>query len=183
MEIYDFTLEDIQGNPVLMNDFRGKVLLIVNTATRCGFTPQYKGLEELYRKYRDQGLEIIDIPCNQFMHQAPEDDAGIQKFCRLKYATTFPRMKKADVNGEQELPLYTYLKSQQGFHGFGSGLKALGMSALLRQRDWNYKDNPDIKWNFTKFLVDREGHVVGRFEPTESMEKVEAQVAACLRKK
>lgn len=181
MTIYDFELEDNQRKKVALRDFRGKVLLIVNTATHCGFTPQYKGLEELYRRYKDYGFEIIDIPCNQFMNQAPEDDKGIQSFCSIKYDTTFLRMKKADVNGENELPLYTYLKSQQGFHGFGKGAKALGMSLLLRKRDWHYKENPDIKWNFTKFLVDRQGQVVGRFEPTESMELLEGQLLSCLK--
>lgn len=181
MTIYDFELEDNQGKKVSLRDFRGKVLLIVNTATRCGFTPQYKGLEEMYRRYKEYGFEIIDIPCNQFMNQAPEDDKGIQNFCSIKYDTTFLRMKKADVNGENELPLYTYLKSHQGFHGFGKGAKALGMSLLLRKRDWHYKENPDIKWNFTKFLVDRQGRVVGRFEPTESMEFLEGQLLSCLK--
>lgn len=180
MSIYDFELEDNQGNKVKLEDLRGKVLLIVNTATRCGFTPQYKALEDLYREYRDQGLEVLDIPCNQFLGQAPGDDQEIQKFCSLKYHTTFPRMKKSDVNGAQELPLYTFLKSQQGFQGFGRGVKAMGMSLLLRQRDWNYKENPDIKWNFTKFLVDRDGRVVARFEPTESMDHVRRCVSECI---
>ena len=181
MTIYDYTLEDNRGNTVALKDFRGKVVLIVNTATRCGFTPQYKALERLYTQYKECGLEIIDIPCNQFLSQAPEDDQGIQQFCTLKYHTTFLRMKKADVNGEHELPLYTYLKSQQGFQGFGNGLKAMGMSVLLRQRDWNYKDNPDIKWNFTKFLIDRKGSVVDRFEPTASMNLLEGRIIACLK--
>lgn len=179
--IYKYQLEDNQGNTVSMDTFRGKVLLIVNTATRCGFTPQYKALEELYQTYKDKGLEIIDIPCNQFFNQAPEGDAGIQQFCSLKYHTTFKRMKKADVNGEHELPLYTYLKEQQGFKGFGKGIKAMGMSILMRQRDWNYKENSDIKWNFTKFIVDREGRVVGRFEPTDSMGSMEEQIKSLLK--
>ena len=181
MTIYDFTLTDNKGRSVHCRKFRGKVLLIVNTTTRCGFTPQYKALEALYQKYKEQGLEIIDIPCNQFLSQAPGSDQEIQSFCSLKYHTTFPRMKKADVNGAHELPLYKYLKSQQGFHGFGKGAKALGMSLLLRKRDWHYKENPDIKWNFTKFLVDRQGQVVGRFEPTESMELLEGQLLSCLK--
>lgn len=181
MTIYDFELEDNQGNKIPLNDFRGKVMLIINTATHCGFTPQYKALEALYEKYKDQGLEVLDIPCNQFLGQAPEDDQGIQNFCTLKYNTTFRRMKKADVNGEHELPLYTYLKSKQGFKGFGSGPKAMGMSLLLRQRDWHYKENPDIKWNFTKFVVDRNGQVIARFEPTASIDRVDACVQECLK--
>ena len=178
--IYDYTLKANNGSDVALSDYKGKVLLFVNTATRCGFTPQYKELENMYEKYHSQGLEIIDIPCNQFMEQAPEDDAGIQRFCSLNYKTKFPRMKKADVNGENELPLYTFLKSQQRFKGFGNGLKATAMSLLLRKRDWHYKENSDIKWNFTKFLVDRQGNVIGRFEPTDSMKDLEAGVQNCL---
>ena len=174
--IYDFNLKANNGKEIAMSDYKGKVLLIVNTATRCGFTSQYKELEAMYEKYHEQGLEIIDIPCNQFMEQAPEDDKGIQQFCTLNYHTKFPRMQKADVNGENELMLYTYLKSQQGFKGFGGGLKAKGMSLLLRARDWHYKENPDIKWNFTKFLVDRQGNVVDRFEPTDSLKDLEKEI-------
>lgn len=183
MNIYDFELEDNQGKTFALGDLRGKVILVVNTATRCGFTPQYKALEDLYQQDKGKGLEIVDIPCNQFLGQAPGDDQEIQNFCSLKYHTTFPRMTKSDVNGEHELPLYTYLKSQQGFKGFGKGVKAMGMSVLLRQRDWNYKENPDIKWNFTKFVVDRRGNVVARFEPTASMEDVAKCVEACLNEK
>lgn len=180
MTIYDFELEDNQSHILSLEKFRGKVIIIVNTATHCGFTPQYKQLEQLYSQYKAQGLEIIDIPCNQFMGQAPEDDQGIQQFCTLNYNTSFLRIKKADVNGEQELPLYTYLKEHQEFKGFGNGAKALAMSALLRKVDWNYKEKPDIKWNFTKFLIDRHGNVVDRFEPTASMEKLEERLLECL---
>ena len=128
---------------------KGKVLLIVNTATGCGFTPQYKGLEELYEKYKDQGFEILDFPCNQFMGQAPGSDAEINEFCTLKYNTTFKRFKKIDVNGSSEDPLYTYLKSKK--------------RGVMGRK---------IKWNFTKFLVDREGNVVKRFAPTTTPEKI-----------
>lgn len=131
--IYDYTLKANDGSDFALSDYKGKVLLFVNTATRCGFTPQYKELEAIYEKYQSQGLEIIDIPCNQFMEQAPEDDQGIQQFCSLKYKTRFRRMKKADGNGENELPLYTYLKAQQKFKGFGNRLKATAMSLLLRK--------------------------------------------------
>ncbi len=180
MTLYDFELEDNQGRKVSLGDFRGKVLLIVNTATHCGFTPQYKELERLYAQYKEQGLEVIDIPCNQFLEQAPEDDAGIQQFCTLNYNTSFLRMKKADVNGKQELPLYSFLKQKQGFKGFGLGPKAIAMSVLLRKMDWHYNETPDIKWNFTKFLVDRQGNVVGRFEPTTSLKKLETHLRECL---
>ena len=178
MSIYDYTLMDHKGNEVSMKDYEGKVMLIVNTATGCGFTPQYKDLEDLYEKYHDQGLEIIDVPCNQFAGQTPGTDEEIHEFCTLKYKTQFPQFKKSDVNGENALPLYKYLKSQQGFKGFGMGPKALAMSAMLKTIDKDYKNNPEIKWNFTKFLVDREGNVVDRFEPTADMKKaVEAAVA------
>lgn len=178
--IYDYTLKANDGSDFPLSEYQGKVLLFVNTATHCGFTPQYKELEGMYEKYQSKGLEIIDIPCNQFMEQAPEDDQGIQHFCTRKFKTKFPRMKKADVNGENELPLYTYLKSQQKFKGFGNGLKATAMSLMMRKRDWHYKENPDIKWNFTKFLVDRRGNVIDRFEPTDSMQDLETAVVGCL---
>ena len=150
----------------------------MNTATGCGFTPQYKDLESIYEKYHDKGLEILDIPCNHFAGQTPGTDEEIHEFCTLKYNTQFPQMKKSEVNGPGELPLYTYLKSQQGFKGFGKGAKALAMGALLHKIDKDYKNNPNIKWNFTKFLVDRKGNVIARFEPTEDMKDVEAAVAA-----
>ena len=155
-------------------------MLIVNTATGCGFTPHYKDLEQMYEDYHDQGLEIIDIPCNQFAGQTPGTDDEIHEFCTLNYNTKFPQMKKSDVNGENALPLYSYLKSQQGFAGFGKGPKAMMMSAMLKKFDKNYKDNPDIKWNFTKFVVDREGNVVARFEPTADMKDVAACVASLI---
>ncbi|MGX8688143.1 MAG: glutathione peroxidase [bacterium] len=172
MGIYDYSLLDRRGNEVSMKDYEGKVLLIVNTATGCGFTPQYKDLEELYEKYHDQGLEIIDVPCNQFAGQTPGTDDEIHEFCTLKYKTQFPQFKKSDVNGETAIPLFKYLKSQQAFKGFGFGPAALAMSAMLKKIDSDYKNNPEIKWNFTKFLVDRQGNVVNRFEPTADMKKV-----------
>ncbi|MBQ3393305.1 MAG: glutathione peroxidase [Lachnospiraceae bacterium] len=180
MSIYDFTLQDGKGNEVSMNDYRGKVLLIVNTATGCGFTPHYAPMESMYEKFHDRGFEIIDVPCNQFAGQAPESDEEIHQFCTLRYNTQFPQMKKSDVNGENALPLFTYLKEQKGFEGFGFGPAALAMSAMLKKIDKDYKNNPDIKWNFTKFVVDREGNVVARFEPTADMKKVEACVESLL---
>lgn len=156
-ELYNFTVKNNKGEDVSLKEYEGKTLLIVNTATGCGFTPQYKGLEALYEKYKDQGFVILDFPCNQFGHQAPGSDAEINEFCTMKYDTTFPRFKKIDVNGEQESPLYTYLKSQQG--------------GVLGNK---------IKWNFTKFLVDKNGNVVDRFAPTETPEKIDAKVAAIL---
>ena len=180
MGIYDYVIKNGKGEDVPMSDYKGKVLLIVNTATGCGFTPHYEPLEKMYEKYHDRGFEIIDIPCNQFAGQAPESDEEIHQFCTLKYNTQFPQMKKSEVNGENELALYTYLKSQQGFKGFGKGPTALMMSAMLKTIDKDYKNNPDIKWNFTKFIVDRNGSVVARFEPTENMKNVEACVEKLL---
>ena len=178
--IYDYTLPTPQGEEVSLKDFEGKVLMVVNTATGCGFTPQYKDLEDMYEAFHDKGLEIIDVPCNQFAGQAPESDEEIHQFCQLKYNTQFPQYKKSDVNGENELPLYTWLKKQKGFEGFGKGVKALAMSAMLSKIDKDYKNNPNIKWNFTKFVADRNGNVVARFEPTADMNEVRKCVEALL---
>lgn len=172
MSIYDYKLTAGDGSEVSLSDFKGKVMMIVNTATGCGFTPHYEPMEKLYEEYHDKGLEIIDVPCNQFAGQTPGTDDEIHEFCTLKYNTQFPQMKKSDVNGENELPLFTFLKSQKGFEGFGKGPTALMMSGMLKKIDKDYKNNPDIKWNFTKFIIDREGNVVARFEPTVDMKKV-----------
>ena len=180
MSFYSYSVKTRTGEDFSLEAFRGKVVLVVNTATGCGFTPQYKPLEEMYEKYHERGLEILDIPCNQFAGQTPGTDEEIHEFCTLHFNTQFPQMKKSDVNGENELPLYTFLKSEKGFEGFGKGAAALAMSAMLKTMDKNYKTNPSIKWNFTKFLVDREGKVVARFEPTCDMAKVEEAVAALL---
>ena len=178
--IYDFSLPKTDGSELNLADNKGKVMLIVNTATGCGFTPHYEPIEKMYEAYHDQGFEVIDVPCNQFAGQTPGTDDEIHEFCQLKYNTQFEQMKKSDVNGENELPLYTYLKSQKGFEGFGKGAKALAMSVMLKKMDKNYKENPDIKWNFTKFVVDRDGNVVARFEPTADMSEVEACVKSLL---
>ncbi len=179
MGIYDFKVMDRKGNEVSMESFKGKVLLIVNTATGCGFTPQYKGLEELYQNYHDKGLEILDFPCDQFGHQAPGDDDEIHEFCTMKYHTTFDQFKKIEVNGENAIPLYTYLKSQKGFEGF-KGAKGLIMKAVVSKIDPDYKNNSDIKWNFTKFLVSRDGNVLERFESTVEPEKIEKCIEGIL---
>ena len=157
MTIYDFKVRSAKGEEVSMADYKGKVLLIVNTATGCGFTPQYEGLQKLYDKYKDKGLEILDFPCNQFGHQAPGTEEEIQEFCTLKYKTTFPLFAKVEVNGKNEEPLFRYLKSQEG--GF------LG---------------DDIKWNFTKFLVSRNGTVVGRYAPITKPESIESDIQKLL---
>ncbi len=157
MSIYDYKVKNIKGEMVSMDQFRDKVLLIVNTATGCGFTPQYDGLEALYKKYREQGFEILDFPCNQFGNQAPGTEAEISTFCSVRFGTTFPQFSKIEVNGANAEPLFTFLKSQK--------------KGLL---------NSDIKWNFTKFLVDRKGNVVDRFAPTVTPEKIDGAVAALL---
>ncbi len=178
--IYDYEVIMGTGEKKSLADYKDKVILIVNTATGCGFTPHYKDIEAMYEKYHDRGLEVVDVPCNQFAGQTPGTDEEIHEFCSLHYNTKFPQMKKSDVNGENALPLFTYLKSQKGFEGFGKGPKALAMSVMLAKIDKDYKNNPDIKWNFTKFVVDREGNVVARFEPTADMRKVEECVKALL---
>lgn len=180
MSFYNYSVKNTKNEDVSMKTFENKVVLVVNTATGCGFTPQYKDLEAMYEAYHDQGLEILDIPCNQFAGQTPGTDEEIHEFCTLKYNTQFPQMKKSDVNGEKALDLYKYLKSQQGFKGFGKGPKALMMSAMLKKIDKDYKNNPEIKWNFTKFLVDRQGNVVARFEPTQSMDDIKEAIVKLL---
>lgn len=180
MSFYDLSVEAADGTQVPMSDYKGKVVLVVNTATGCGFTPHYKPLEEMYEKYHEQGFEIIDVPCNQFAGQTPGTDDEIHEFCTLNYNTQFPQMKKADVNGETAIELFRYLKEQKGFEGFGKGVKAMAMNTLLKKIDKDFKNNSEIKWNFTKFLIDREGNVVARFEPTADMKKVDESVAALI---
>lgn len=179
-EFYTYSVKNRQGQDVPMKDFEGKVVLVVNTATGCGFTPQYKDLEAIYEADHDKGLEILDIPCNQFAGQTPGTDDEVHEFCTLKYNTKFDQMTKSEVNGENALDLYKYLKSQKTFEGFGRGPKAAMMNALLKKQDPDYKNNSEIKWNFTKFLIDRQGNVVKRFEPTASMKDVRAAIEELL---
>jgi len=176
--IYDFKVKDDMGNDVSLSQYKGKVLLIVNTATRCGFTPQYKELEALYEKYRAEGLEILDFPCNQFGEQAPGTIQEIHQFCTANFDILFPQFDKVEVNGADEHPLFTYLKVKKGFGGFDlTDQTGAFMDQMLRQQDANYDKNPDIKWNFTKFLVARDGRVVKRYEPTDPMASIDADVA------
>ena len=172
MSIYDYSVPARNGEQVSLADFKGKVIIVVNTATGCGFTPHYKPLEEMYEKYHDKGLEIIDVPCNQFAGQTPGTDDEIHEFCTLKYNTQFPQMKKSDVNGENALELFKYLKSQKGFEGFGKGVAAMALKAASKKMAEASGEN-DIKWNFTKFIINRDGEVVKRFEPTVDMKEVE----------
>ncbi len=157
MSIYDYKVKDAKGETVDMADYKGKVLLIVNTATGCGFTPQYDGLEKLYADYNDKGFEILDFPCNQFGNQAPGTEEEIVSFCKMKFGTTFKQFAKVEVNGDNEEPLFTYLKSQK---------KGIGGSK--------------IKWNFTKFLVDRDGNVIDRFGSTTTPEKIAGKIEKVL---
>lgn len=159
MGIYDFKVKDMNSDEVSLDKYQGKVLLIVNTATACGFTPQYKGLQELYDKYHGEGFEILDFPCNQFANQAPGTDSEIHDFCQLRYNTSFPQFAKIDVNGENESPLYTFLKSQRG--GLAGG---------------------KIKWNFTKFLVNQKGEIIKRYAPVKTPEAIEKDIKALLGK-
>ena len=177
MSIYDFKAMDDLGQEVSLSDYKGKVLLIVNTATRCGFTPQYKELEALYEKYHAEGLEILDFPCNQFGEQAPGTIQEIHQFCTANFDIQFPQFDKIDVNGSNEHPLYTYLKSQKGFGGFDlTDQRGKFMDDMLRKRDADFDKKSDIKWNFTKFLVSREGRVLKRYEPTDKMTDIETDI-------
>ncbi len=165
MSLYDYSIVDRNGKEISLKEYKGKVLIIVNTATGCGFTPQYEGLENLYEKYHDNGLEIIDIPCNQFGNQAPGTDDEIHEFCALKYNTSFDQFTKADVNGENELPLYTYLKEQKKEDKIDGMKNKMAMKAIEKISKTIKKDG-DIKWNFTKFLIDKDGKVIERYSPT-----------------
>jgi glutathione peroxidase len=175
MSIYENKLKKKDGSEYGLDELKGKVLLIVNTATGCGFTPQYKGLEKLYEDYRGKGLEILDIPCDQFGHQAPGDDEEIHEFCTMKYDTRFPRFSKSEVNGENELALYTFLKAKMPEDSV-NGIKNKAIMKGVEKLSTSCKKAGDIKWNFTKFLVDREGNVVGRYSPTTKPEELEEEI-------
>ena len=180
MSIYDFSVRTQEGNEVSLADYKGKVLLIVNTATGCGFTPQYNELQDLYAAHQEDGLEILDFPCNQFGEQAPGSDEEIHSVCTLRYKITFPQFSKVDVNGENAIPLYRWLVENSRFEGFGKSPMGLMMGGVLKKIDKDYKDSNTIKWNFTKFLIDREGKVIARFEPTVSMKTVKEEVEKAL---
>ena len=181
-KVYDFTVKDRTGSEVNLSEYAGKVLLIVNTATGCGFTPHYDPLEAMYKEFKDKGFEILDFPCNQFADQAPGAEEEIHQFCTLKFGTEFPQFAKIDVNGEDALPLFAYLATEKPFEGFGKGLKNAALNKFANANNKQFGDKAYIKWNFTKFLIDREGNVVARFEPTADMEEVKAAVAAELEK-
>ncbi len=182
MGIYDFNVKKTDGSMQSIGDFKGKVMLIANTATDCGFTPQYKDLGDLYTKYNDKGFEVLDFPCNQFGEQAPGSDDEICVFCATKYQTPYEIYSKVNVNGEGSDPLFEYLKSQKGFEGFNNPDHPLNdkLKAMFSKQNPDYDKTPDIKWNFTKFLVDRDGNVVKRFEPVDDIAIMEKEIAKYL---
>lgn len=167
MSIYDFSVKTRKGEDVSLSNYKGKVLLIVNTATGCGFTPQYKELQELYTEFKDQGFEILDFPCNQFANQAPGNNEEIHTFCTGRFGITFPQFAKVDVNGDNAIPLFKWLTENTTFKGFGNSPMGMMLSIAVKKSDKEYKNNGNIKWNFTKFLIDRNGNIVERFEPTD----------------
>ena len=177
--IYDFTAIGNKGQEVNFAQFEGQVLLIVNTASKCGFTPQYDGLEALYQKYKDRGLVIIGFPCDQFAHQEPGTDEEIAEFCRINHGVTFPLMKKVDVNGDNESPVFTYLKSAAPAESY-DGLKAKATQKMLKGLSKSHKKDGDILWNFTKFLINRDGSVIKRFAPVAEPESFEKDIEEML---
>ena len=179
MSIYDIKVKQRDGKEVSLKDYKGKVLIIVNTATGCGFTPQYEGLENLYKEYHEKGLEILDFPCNQFGNQAPGTDDEIHEFCTLKYNTSFDQFMKIDVNGENESPLYTFLKDAIAEDTI-EGIKNKMAMKAVEKISKTAKEKKDIKWNFTKFIVDKEGKVVGRYSPTYKPEDMEEKIKELL---
>ncbi len=181
MGIYAYSVVGMEGDSIPLSTYRNIVVLIVNTATRCGFTPHYEGLEALYEQYGRDGFTVLDFPCNQFKEQAPEAIEEIDAFCKLNYRTKFPRFAKLDVNGENQSSLFAYLKSEKGFAGFDpSHEKTASFIKRLSSADPNYEQDPSIKWNFTKFLVDRRGRVVTRFEPTASFASIASAIEELL---
>ena len=172
MRVYDYTATNLDGSEAPLSAYKGDVLLVVNTATGCGFTPQYEDLEKIYANHRTKGFEILDFPCNQFREQAPGSDEEIHQFCTMKFGTEFPQFKKIDVNGENAFPLFKEMATEKPFVGFGRDPKALMMNQLAKSVDKEFGDATYIKWNFTKFLIDRAGNVVRRFEPTADVDAV-----------
>ena len=179
MNVYDFTVKARDGSEVALEEYRGKVILIVNTATGCGFTPQYTDLQKLYEEHRGDGLEILDFPCNQFANQAPGTDEEIHTFCTGRFGITFPQFAKVDVFGENQAPLFKWLEENSKFEGF-KGVMGKIVSMAAKNNDKDYKNNSKVKWNFTKFLIDREGNLVARFEPTANMKEVKKKVEEIL---
>ena len=180
MKFYDLKVKKRDNSDLSLSELKGKVVLVVNTATGCGFTPQYEGLEYLYKKYKEKGFEILDFPCNQFGHQAPGDNDEIHAFCTAKYNTTFDQLNKIDVNGENEDPIFTLLKSEQSKEVVKGFKNKLAMKAIYKISKTRIKDS-DISWNFTKFLVDTEGNVVKRYDPTFNPKDIESDIVELLK--
>jgi len=180
MSIYDFEVLNKKKEAVNLKDYEGKVCLVINSATGCGFTPQYKELEALYEKYEDKGFMILDFPCNQFANQAPGTDDEIQTFCTSKYDVKFPIFRKIEVNGENAEPLFTYLKNELPFVGVKGHPFKTRIIKMIGKISKTTKDDKDIKWNFTKFLCDRTGKPLQRFEPTAPMKDLEKAIQAAL---
>ena len=179
--VFDFAVKDRKGKEVSLREYANEVLLIVNTATKCGFTPQYEELEALYQEYHTQGFEILDFPCNQFGQQAPGTDESIHNFCKLTYGTDFPRFNKVKVNGADADPLFRFLQEQRGFAGWDESHPLTPvLDKMLSEADPDYKQKSDIKWNFTKFLINKRGMVVARFEPTESLDNISKEIEKLL---
>ncbi len=175
MNLYDFTVKAQDGSDVALSQFKGKTVLIVNTATGCGFTPQYEELQNMYEELQGQGFEILDFPCNQFMNQAPGDDEEIHSFCTGRYGITFPQYSKIDVNGENAIPLFKWITQNTKFEGFDGAMKLM-LAPVVKKMDKDYKNNGNIKWNFTKILIDKNGNIAARYEPTADIEKIRAKV-------
>ena len=181
MNVYDFKAVNGKGQEVSLSDYKGKVLLIVNTASKCGFTPQFEGLEKLYNAYKDKGFVVLGFPCNQFAEQDPGSDGEIQEFCRLNYGVTFPMFRKGDVRGDSAQPLFKYLTKEKGFKGLDMDHpNAKVLLDFIKKNYPHFLDDDSIKWNFTKFLIDREGNVVKRFEPTKTPEAMASEIEKLL---
>lgn len=179
--IYKYKVTDGDGQTVSLKPYKGKVILVVNTATQCGFTPQYEMLEATYQKYKEKGFEILDFPCDQFGGQAPGSYAEIHQFCTSRYNISFKQYGKVDVNGPQAIKLFNYLKKKQPFKGFDlKNPMGKRLHEMLLKRDAHYTESNDIKWNFTKFLIDRKGKVVARFEPYVEMKVIEKEIEKLL---
>ncbi|MBR3646077.1 MAG: glutathione peroxidase [Lachnospiraceae bacterium] len=171
MNAFDFKVKAQDGSEVDLEQYKGKVLLIVNTATGCGFTPQYKELQEMYEELKEQGFEILDFPCNQFANQTPGSDEEVHDFCTGRYGITFPQFSKVDVNGENAIPLFKWLTENTKFEGF-NGPMGIVLKQVVKKMDKDYKNNGNVKWNFTKFVIGADGEIVARFEPTADIKKV-----------
>lgn len=181
MNIYDFNVKSIDGENIKLSSFKGKVLLIVNTASKCGFTPQYEGLQKLYEKYNSKGLEILGFPSNQFAEQEPGTNTEVQSFCKINYGVTFPLFEKTDVRGENAHPLFKYLSENTSFSGFDlNHPTGTILSDFLKENLPEFLEGNSIKWNFTKFLIDKNGSIIKRFEPTSEPSAIAEEIEKLL---